>query len=345
VALDNDIEACFERGWSDGLPVVPPYGSRVESMLAALGWSATETLVELDDYGLEVRAIQVAAIAVMAGCRDEYAPVLRPLTRLLLAPSFNINGVAVTTGGCAVLVIVSGPIVQELGFASGANTLGGSARINLTVGRFANMVRHFCGRAGGILEEFGVLGHPGRISFCVAEHEQTRWTRYHDQFGLDPEQSAITITAAEGPNSVNNHYASSAEILLETIAGTIAHYGSTNFYWQTGGYTVVLAPEHASLICEAFDRDDARRFVFEHSKRPGPELVRLGRVPADPDPRMSVDPEAPRSPLRSYEQLTFLESGGAAGKFSAVIPGWVGNITHAVELRPDAEVFIMDRTR
>src|SRR5262249_4632371 len=158
------------------------------------------------DLGIEVKAEQLAAAAVMAGCRLDYAPVLRAVSEALLDPQFNLGGVEVTTGGAAALVIVSGPIVERLEFQHRANALGANARANATVGRFAAMVRYFCGRMGGALEAHGTIGHPGRLSFCIAEHPETRWAPFHTQFGLAGAASAVTVMATEGPNSVNNHY-------------------------------------------------------------------------------------------------------------------------------------------
>jgi hypothetical protein len=259
----------------------------------------------------------------------------------LLVPEFNLAGAAVTTGGPGILVIVSGPVVRELEFSHGANALGAGVRANATVGRFAALMRTFCGRAGGVLEEFGTLGHPGRLGFCVAEHPATtEWAPFHTQFGLDPADSAVTIMATEGPNSVNNHYADSGVKVLSTIADCVAHYGSTNYYWRgfgnprRSGYLIVLSPEHMALIAKDFSRDAARRFLFEHSVRSTDELVRLGRLPRESRPEFRVELGAPRGPVGLEEQLTFVESGCSGGKFSAVIPGWVGNYTVSRKVGP-----------
>ena len=147
----DDIERCMSGSWSDGLPVIPPYGSLVEDMLAAMGWDYTEVVGSLPEQSIEVHASHVAAAAVMAGCRFEYGPLLRALTLALLDPVFNLTGVEVTTGGASATVIVSGPAVERYGFAHQANCLGANNRANATVGRFAQMVRYFCGRGGGSL--------------------------------------------------------------------------------------------------------------------------------------------------------------------------------------------------
>lgn len=331
--LEEDIERCMEGGWTDGLPVIPPYARLVEPMVERMGWKPTDVAGELKDLGIEVRAEQLGAAAIMAGCKLAYAPVLRAVSEALLDPRFNLGGVEVTTGGAAALVIVSGPAVARLGFEHGANALGANARANATVGRFAAMVRYFCGRMGGALEAHGTIGHPGRLSFCIAEHPTTVWPPFHTQLGLPAEASAVTVMATEGPNSVNNHYGMTGEAILETIADCIGQLGSTNYYWRGGGYLVVLPPEHMTIISRDYTREQARRYLYERAVRPTDELIRIGRLPREPMPNAQVEPGTLRSPVAAEADLTFIESGKEGGKFSAVIPGWVANRTTIKQIR------------
>ena len=98
-----------------------------------------------------------------------------------------------TTGGAAALVIVSGPVVEELGFEHSSNALGANNRVNATVGRFAQMMRYFCGKGGGVLDSHGTIGHPGRISFCIAEHPKTEWGPFHTQYGFPADASVVSV--------------------------------------------------------------------------------------------------------------------------------------------------------
>lgn len=338
IAIDEDIERCFDGGWSDGLPVVPPYARLVDPMVERMGWTPQQVVRSIESLGIDVRAEQLGAAAVMAGCKLAYAPVLRALADALLDPVFNLSGVEVTTGGASTLVIVSGPIVETLGFEHETNALGANARANATVGRFAGMVRYFCGRMGGALEAFGTIGHPGRLSFCIAEHPTTVWPRFHTQLGLANEASAVTVMATEGPTSVNNHYGMTGETILETIADCIGQYGSTNYYWRGGGYLVVLPPEHLSLVARDYTRETARRYLFEHAVRSTDELIRLGRLPPEPMPTAQVVRGTPRVPVVDEAAITFIECGKPGGKFSAVIPGWVANRTTTRQITLEVQV-------
>jgi hypothetical protein len=322
----GDIERCFESGWSDGLPVVPPYRVLVDGMLAAMSWDADDVVGKIEAQRIEIGAAHLAAAAVMAGCRPEYGPLLRSLSELLVDPDFNLSGVEVTTGGVAVLVVVSGPVVEHLGFEHAANAVGGAnCRANATVGRFAQLVRLFCGRGGGALPTHGTIGHPGRLSFCVAERPERQWPPFHTQTGVADGASAVSIMAAEGPNSVNNHYGETADQVLDTIADCLGHAGATNYYWHFGTSVVVLGPAHAETVARSYTRDEARHHLFERTLRATDALAALGRMPAVPREKSRVVPGTMRSPFDHESQIHLLESGAPGGRFSAVIPGWVGN--------------------
>ncbi|MFT4823346.1 MAG: hypothetical protein ACJASY_003430 [Halioglobus sp.] len=328
-ATVEDIENCMDNGWTDGLPVIPPYGSLVDAMLEAMGWQSFDIVGEIPDQNIVVRAEKAAATAVMAGCKTEYGPLLRALTEGLLAPKLNLSGVEVTTGGAAVLVIVSGPVVEQLGFEHQTNALGANCRANATVGRFAQMMRYFCGRGGGVLQSHGTIGHPGRLSFCIAEHPKTEWGAYHTQHGLPETASAISLMSTEGPNSVNNHYGDTGVHILDTIGDALCHAGQTAWYYRSGGFVVVIPPDHMALVAKDFNREQALDYIYENARRQTDELTEFGRIAKNPIEFAEVEPGELRSPLKSRDQLTFIECGSNGGRFSAIIPRWVGS-TNAV---------------
>jgi hypothetical protein len=141
--------------------------------------------------------------------------------------------------------------------------------------------------------------------------------------------SAITLMSTEGPNSVNNHYAESGRQILDTIGDCLCHFGQTAWYYRSGGFVVVLPPDHMSLICEEFSREQALEYLYETARRQTDLLIEIGRIAKKPLEYAQVEPGTMRSPLRSPEQLTFIECGGDGGRFSAVIPRWAGS-THTI---------------
>ena len=174
------IEAYFERGWTDGLPVMPPTEKSIAEMLAAAAFRGDEVIGELRARGVVVSAQKLAINAVMAGCRPEYLPVVVAAVRGLCHPDFAYHGPASSTGGSAMVLIVNGPVARRLGVNSGNNAFGQGARANATIGRAVRLtMMNVMNTRPGFLDR-ATLGNPGKYSFCFAENEaQHPWEPLH----------------------------------------------------------------------------------------------------------------------------------------------------------------------
>ena len=163
------IEFCFEQGWTDGLPVVPPTESAVRAFLDRSGLEPDQVLGVIPERDRAVTAEKLAINAVMAGCKPEYMPVLVAAVEALTDPAFKFNHLA-SLGSPWPLMILSGPIVRTLGVNYGPWVIGAGCRPNATIGRALSLVVWNCaeGRIGGI--QRGSYGHPGRFnSLCIGE--------------------------------------------------------------------------------------------------------------------------------------------------------------------------------
>jgi hypothetical protein len=162
----------------------------------------------------EVLAINM----VMAGCKPEYAPVVRAAVIALCTPLFNLNGVQATTHMASPLLVVNGPIRKEIGMNAGCNVFGSGNRANATIGRAIRLILLNVG--GGIPGDLdkSTLGHPGKYTYCIAENEEASpWAPYHVEKGMQPEDNAVFVIAAEPPHSVTNHIANDAEGILDSM--------------------------------------------------------------------------------------------------------------------------------
>src|SRR5512143_312218 len=114
VEAAEDFEAvnalCRERGWSDGLPVVPPTAERVERMLAYCDRPWDEPVAVIPPRYGAATPLRLAANAVMAGCRPEYFPLFMLAIEAMCEEPFNLYGIQATTHLCAPLIIVNGPV-------------------------------------------------------------------------------------------------------------------------------------------------------------------------------------------------------------------------------------------
>ena len=238
----------FERGWTDGLPVVPPTPPLLDAMVAALGGEPERLEARIPPRWGNLTREVLAINLVLAGCRPEYAPVVRAALLALTSSHFNLHGVQATTHMAAPLVVVNGPVRHEIGLNAGANVFGSGCRANATIGRAIRLVLLNVGGAWPGELDKSTLGHPGKYTFCIAENEEASpWPPYHVERGYAAGDSAVFCIAAEGPHSVTNHVANDAEGILDSIASamsTIAHNNAVS----SGSCAVVIGPEHAATI-------------------------------------------------------------------------------------------------
>jgi hypothetical protein len=314
----DPIEFCFQQGWSDGLPVVPPTKDRVRAMLEAAKLTPDTQIGYIDHRAVAITAEKVAANAVMAGCKPEYMPVVVAGVQGIADPAWSYHGPGTSTGGAAVLMIVNGPVARELDLNSGDNLFGPGWRANLTIGRAVRLVmRNVCGSMPGLLDR-GTLGHPGRLSFTIAENEaDSPWEPLHVERGFKREQSVVTIVAAEGPRQFYNQLSNTAEGVLTTLADDMRISGSV---MGQSTYTVVLAGEHMQTIAkDGWDKKRIRQFLFDNTKNSHAHLKRTGRMSGEPK---AGDETAMRPLVETPDDILVVAAGGRAGAFSAYIPGW-----------------------
>jgi hypothetical protein len=326
----------LERGWSDGLPIVPPTAERVARMLEYCDRPLTEPIAKLAPRYGEATPVRLAANAVMAGCRPQYFPLLMLALEAMCEEPFNLYGIQATTHLCAPLIIVNGPLARELELNSGHNAFGPGTHSNATIGRAIRLALVNIGGALPGAGDMATFGAPSKFSYCVAENEAANpWEPLHVERGFRSDASTVTVVAAECPHNVNDHESLSAEGVLTTIAGTMATTGNNDIYY-TAQPVVVLGPEHARTVADGgFSKQDAKRFLQEHA------TVALGRFSKENIERRFRTQEKERyanAPLdtpvpavRRAEDIIIVVIGGA-GKHSAFIPtfGATRSVTRAL---------------
>ena len=328
-ATTDPIEALYDRGVTDGLPVVPPTRERVERAVAASGRPA-DTLIALvpPNYG-RATVEKIAINAVMAGCRPEYLPVVLAAVEAVCDEAFDLHGVSATTNAPAPLIVVNGPIRRVLDINCGAGLFGPGWRANATIGRALRLVCVNVGGARPGVVSMSTFAHPGRYTYCIGEHEEASpWESLAVEHGFAPGDDTVALLAADAPLTVYDQRSRTAPDLLATVAASMAvieHHKMT--HW--GDTLLVLSPEHAAVVAgDGWSKADARRFLFERLQRPVHELV-PGKNGGDGLPehvlRKFADPEHDTTPIpkfRAPEHIKILVAGGTAGRFSAVVPGW-----------------------
>jgi len=311
------LALAYERGWTDGLPVVPPAPELVERFVAHAGRDPREVVARMETRNVACTVLKAAINAVMAGCLPEYFPVVLAALEACDAEPFNFYGSTASTGGSAQLIVVNGPIRKQIGLNSGGNIFGPGNRANATIGRAMRLiVLNVFGQRPGVTDR-STQGHPGKYSYCIAEDEETSpWLPLHVERGFRPAQSAVTVFAAEGPHNIQNHLSNTPDGLLTTVADEMAALGS----FSDGCSTVVLATEHVQILARAgWSRQQVQQYLYEHARRSLADLKRGGKVQGEIEPG---DETRFRHRGHGPEDILLVVAGGEAGGHSCFIPSW-----------------------
>lgn len=312
------MEFCYAKGWTDGIPVVPPTEGAISTMLDVAGLEPDEEITFIEDRQVSVLAEKVAINAVMAGCKPEYMAVVVTALKAIGDPRWAYHGPATSTGGAAVFMLVNGPAVHELGINYGEDLFSPGWRSNATIGRAVRLVmRNVIGTLPGQLDR-STLGHAGKYTFCIAENEEeSPWPPFHTERGFRPEQSTVTVLAALAPHQFYNQLSNTAEGILTTAC---AHMRISGMVGMQPEYVLVIAGEHMQVMAkEKWSKDDVRRFCFENTQTSLAELKHIHARPGD----LSGDDEMTMQPLvASPDDFIVVAAGAKAGAFSCYIPGW-----------------------
>jgi len=311
----DELEEMFERGWTDGLPVVPPTAQRVEAMLGAR--AGGESLGPVPPAMGEATLARVAACAVLAGCRPEYFPVVAAAARAVLDPAFNLHGQAVTTQPAGQLLVVNGPVRETIGLNSGMGALGPGFRANLTIGRALRLLVCLTGGAMPGAMDRSTLGHMGKLGFCIAEDEEgSPWEPLHVERGFAAGQSVVTVIGSDAPLSISDHRSRTPEDLGYILAWAAASAWSTNWWPLAEPSVFVICPEHAQMFRDAgWTKQRLRQFMFEAVRKPARLLRRGETTPVV----HAADPGALVPKWASPDAIVLLVAGGEAGRYSAVL--------------------------
>ena len=328
---DDAFEFLFDRGLTDGLPVVPPTPERVLRMLAGTSRDAQSVVAIVPPNMAPATVEKIAINAVMAGCKPEYLPVVIAALEAVCTDEFNIHGVMATTWGATPTLVVSGPIRQRIGMNMGLNALGQGNRANSTIGRALKLVLRNIGGAkpGGI--ERPTLGWPGRITSCFAEwEERSPWEPMHVERGFRAEDSVVTVIATEGPHQIADQLSRTAHALAGSIGLGLETFWHPKSHNQ-GDILLVICPEHADTLArDGWSKADVRARIQQVTSRPMRDLMAdaesaeglqpawYGAAGPTEDQLNTLIPK-----FRGPEYIHIAVAGSEAGKFSTAYGGWV----------------------
>jgi hypothetical protein len=310
----------FQRGWTDGLPVVPPTEERVLRMLTGTERAPDEIVATVPPDLVDVTVEKVAIAAVMAGCLPEYLPWVLTAVEAVCTDEFNMHGLLATTMPVGPVIVCSGPGTRRIGMNSGINALGQGNRANSTIGRALQLVvRNVGGGRPGEVDR-ATHGNPGKLSFCFAEDDEASTIgTLAGSRGVPEGVDALTVFPGEGPRCVVDQLSRAPESLANSLAANLrtVHHPKLPYGFDA---ILVIGPEHGRVFADAgWDRERILAELHARLQLPGSETVRGAGGIAEGVPESLADVTLPKF---KPDGLLLAFAGGRAGLFSAIIGGW-----------------------
>lgn len=320
---EDEIEAMFDRGWSDGLPLVPPTEERVLRMLTGTARDPQEVIGLCPPDLVPATVEKIAINAVMAGCKPEYLPVVLAAVEAVLDEPFAMHGVLATTMYVGPVVVVNGPVRREIGMNARGNALGQGNRANSTIGRALQLVIRNVGggRPQGV--DRATLGNPGKLSYCFAEDEEgSSWEPLSVERGVAPGKSAVTVFAGYGLQGVVDQKSRDPESLSRSFAASLMAVQNVKLA-PACDVMIVVCPEHERTFRGA--GWSKRRFLerlHELCEVAGENVVSgaLGIAEGGSDSLVGKT-------VKKFREggILIVRAGGGAGMFSGIIGGWAAS--------------------
>jgi hypothetical protein len=333
----DDLTYCHARGWTDGLPVIPPSRARVAAMIGARPWD--DVVAVLPPAGGIATRQRIAANAVMAGCDPAYLPVVEAAVRAVADPRFNLDRVATTASSQTPMVLVGGPVAARIGVNGGRSALGSTRRPNASIGRALQLtIRNVATPEGA--REHATLGQPGTYSFCFSENLlDSPWSSWHESRGMDPASSFVSVYAGEPPHCVVEMGRVDADHLLTTIAEAIAVPSTYNAFFREDLW-IILSPEHARVLAgQGWSRAETAAELADRSRLPARRLRGRGLygfldsyvpptwLPPDEDELVAI--------VDSPDRIQLVVAGGTFGGYTAIVFGEGETCTAIVDERTE----------
>jgi hypothetical protein len=317
---EDEQEAMFGRGWSDGLPLVPPTEERVLRMLDGTARDPQEVVGLIPPALASATVEKIAINAVLAGCKPEHLPVVLAAVEAVLDENFAMHGVLATTQFAGPVVVVNGPIRRQIGMNAKGNALGQGNRANSSIGRALQLVIRNIGEGRPQEVDRATLGTPGKLGFCFAEDEEgSSWESLAVERGVKPGVSAVTVFAGFGVQGIIDQKSRDPESLARSFAESLKSIQNVQLAPACDAMLVVC-PEHERTFREAgWSKLRLYEELYRLCEIHGEELVAGAKGIAEGGPASlagkTVNKFRPGG-------LMIVRAGGGAGMFSGIIAGW-----------------------
>jgi hypothetical protein len=305
----------YSKGWTDGLPIIPPTEEAVAEMLTGTDLPPNHVVAALIPRKGKATVEKIAINAVMAGALPTYMPVLLAAVQSLADPKTRFDTFEVSTGSWAPFFAINGRIRNDINVNSSSGALSPGNIANAAIGRAVGLIVKNIGGARKAIEDMGVIGNPGKYSLVIAEDEEASpWEPVSVERGFTKEDNTITVFF---PNTFIQTVpvGTDAQGILDTLSGMVSSTMSS----------VILIPSWAKVLSrEGWTKQRIRDYLAAHIA-PGSSNT-TGLPTASGPPKVDLN-----------NSLMILVAGGP-GSFIALLrsagPGFFENelVTKKIEL-------------
>ena len=316
----------YKRGWTDGLPIIPPTEEAVAEMLTGTDLPADHLVATLLPRRGKTTVEKIAVNAVMAGALPTYLPVLIAGVQVLSEPKAMMDWAVATTAAPVPFWVINGPVRHDLHVNSGSGALSPGDIANAAIGRAMALIIKNMGGARKGIEDMGTYGNPGKYTMVTGENEEeSPWEPLHVEHGFKKEDSTISHCLAD--DSIRSWTAGSdATGLLRGLLFSLCGIGSR-------GVTIMMSPQHAKAFAEeGWTKKKVADYVCEYARIPAYRQMGWGR-PSRPGTLQPLYAEDSVRIIDSPDSIRLLVAGGPGGLAIRLISGMgQGWVTRRVEL-------------
>ncbi len=316
--LEEIMDYLNHEHLSDGLPVIPPTPARLTKMMAYCPFAPESILArEIGPSGKDLTVKDVAVAAVMAGCKPGHLPVLVTAFKAMANPRYNFLQSVTTSHPGGNLVLVSGPLAQEIGIHGGQGCLGPGFPANATIGRAVNLVLINFFRAVPGVCDLGCLASQAEYTYCFAEDAKlTPWSTMNEEH-YDAQTSTVYVLKAEPPHDIIDFLSQNGGDLLDTLTDCCTTLGSNNSYIP-GPLILVITPDHAKMLArDGYDKERLRQHIHTYVYHQAPMVRNRGLMPVRPP---GFEKMHPMPVTRSPKDVEIVVAGGRGGHSEVILP-------------------------
>jgi len=316
--LDEINDYFNDEHISDGLPIIPPTRRRYEIMLEYCPFSEDMVLCEeVGPTGQNITVHDIAVAAVMAGCKPTAMPVLIATFRALNSPKYNLIQSVTTSHPGGNLVLVSGPVAQEIGISGKQGCMGPGYPANATIGRAVNLViLNICRAFPGFID-LDCLASQAEFTYCFAEEPSLAQWKMINEEHYDAETTTVYVLKAEPQHDIIDFLSLNGHDLLDTITDCCTTLGSNNAY-MPGSMVICLTPDHGMMLKkDGYTKEMIQQHIHTYVYHQTPMVNGRGLMPVRPE---SFRNRHPMPVTRSPKDVEVVTIGGRGGHSGVILP-------------------------